>query len=146
MVIKFLPGRVGMHEWALAESVVLAVIKESEREKLKRVLKVNIKVGELQSIELDIFETALESNLEIYGLSVETNIEEGRCNMKCKRCLSEWSFSEAVGGMVEDEIEALHFIPEISHIYIRCPECGSPDFEILGGRGVWIESIEGEVE
>jgi len=43
----------------------------------------------------------------------------------------------------EDASEAIHFIPEIAHTYIKCPKCRSPDFEVLQGRGVWLESIKG---
>ena len=56
----------------------------------------------------------------------------------------EWLFGEAIKGLSEEQSEAIHFIPEVAHVYIRCPECESPDFEFVKGRGVWIESIEGE--
>jgi len=44
----------------------------------------------------------------------------------------------------EDESEAIHFIPEVAFVHARCPKCGSPDFEIMTGRGVSITSIKGE--
>jgi hydrogenase nickel incorporation protein HypA/HybF len=44
----------------------------------------------------------------------------------------------------DDEAEAIHFIPEVAFVHARCPKCGSPDFEILKGRGVSIASIKGE--
>jgi hydrogenase nickel incorporation protein HypA/HybF len=43
----------------------------------------------------------------------------------------------------EDTAEAIHFVPEVAHTYIKCPSCGSPDFEIVEGRGVWLENIKG---
>jgi hydrogenase nickel incorporation protein HypA/HybF len=44
---------------------------------------------------------------------------------------------------IEDDIkEAIHFLPEAVHAYISCPNCGSFDFEIVGGRGVYIRRIE----
>ncbi len=43
----------------------------------------------------------------------------------------------------ENEQEAIHFVPEAAHAFIRCPACGSPDFEISKGRGVWVERITG---
>jgi hydrogenase nickel incorporation protein HypA/HybF len=42
------------------------------------------------------------------------------------------------------EAEAVHFIPELAHAFLQCPSCGSPDFEMLAGRGVSIGSIEAE--
>jgi len=44
----------------------------------------------------------------------------------------------------EDESEAIHFIPEVAFVHARCPKCGSPDFEIMTGRGVSITLIKGE--
>jgi hydrogenase nickel incorporation protein HypA/HybF len=43
----------------------------------------------------------------------------------------------------ENELEAIHFVPEIAHTYLRCPKCDSPDFEILGGRGVTLQTVKG---
>ncbi len=40
-------------------------------------------------------------------------------------------------------MESIHFIPEVAHTYIKCPKCGSPDFEIIKGRGIWLEKIKG---
>lgn len=136
-----------MHEWALAESVIYTVIEEVEREKLKEVTAVKIMIGELQQIDLNIFKFALENILQSSALKMdldrlETNIAPSF--LQCKVCRHEWGFSEAVGNLPEPESEAIHFIPEMAHIYLRCPACGSPDFEISKGRGVWIEYIEGE--
>lgn len=43
----------------------------------------------------------------------------------------------------KDKAEAVHFVPEVAHTYIKCQKCGSPDFKIASGRGVWLDSIEG---
>jgi hydrogenase nickel incorporation protein HypA/HybF len=45
--------------------------------------------------------------------------------------------------MEKENAEAIHFVPEIAYVYIRCPNCKSPDFEIMQGRGVWLERIRG---
>ena len=42
-----------------------------------------------------------------------------------------------------NEREAIHFVPESAHAFLRCPACKSPDFEISKGRGVWVERITG---
>ena len=134
-----------MHEWALAESIIAAVAGEVEAKKLKKVLRVNVRIGELQQIEPDIFRHILENVLEIYDLPLEISdviISEHPSTLKCRVCFTEWDFRDAPVGF--NEGEAIHFIPETVHFYVRCPVCGSPDFHILEGRGVWIESIEGE--
>ncbi|MDD4238147.1 MAG: hydrogenase nickel incorporation protein HypA [Desulfotomaculaceae bacterium] len=136
-----------MHEWALAESIIVTIMKEYEKEKLSKVFKVTVKIGELQSIELDIFNFALENMIELYKPPVDLNnicLEIDRCILKCKVCDNHWNYRDTPKKLEEDEKEAIHFIPEVAHTYMRCTQCGSPDFEILQGRGVWIDSIEGE--
>ena len=49
-----------MHEWALAESILVAAIEAAEKEGLKKVREINIGIGELQQISMDAFEFALE--------------------------------------------------------------------------------------
>ncbi|MEM4169637.1 MAG: hydrogenase maturation nickel metallochaperone HypA, partial [Thermoproteota archaeon] len=56
-------------------------------------------------------------------------------------CGFKWFFQKEE--LDENMLEAIHFLPEVSHAYVKCPNCGSPDFEVTGGRGVWIESIKG---
>ena len=53
-----------MHEWALAESIILTVINESKKKKLKIINEINISIGELQQIELDIFDFAIKEILK----------------------------------------------------------------------------------
>ena len=48
-----------MHEWALAESIVLAAVETAQKEKLKTITEVTVHIGELQQIEKEIFLFAL---------------------------------------------------------------------------------------
>jgi hydrogenase nickel incorporation protein HypA/HybF len=137
-----------MHEWALAESVICTISDEIKRNKLNRVSRVTVKIGELQQMDLDIFRFAIENVLASYELNVDKEciiLETELSTLKCNVCENEWNFGENIKRMKEDEAEAIHFIPEIAHTYMRCPACGSPDFSINKGRGIWIESIEGEI-
>lgn len=130
-----------MHEWALAEAVISTVSQITEKEQLKEVLEVKIKVGELQQIELDILEFAL-SQLKTPKLkNAKFNIQTAKAELKCRFCGYKWIFRKEE--MNEEIAEAIHFVPEIAHAYVKCPKCGSPDFEILEGRGIWLESIKG---
>jgi len=49
-----------MHEWALAESILVAAVEAAEKEKMKKITEITIGMGELQQIEQDIFEFALD--------------------------------------------------------------------------------------
>ena len=135
-----------MHEWALAEAVIVTVHQESEKQNIKQITKVQVRIGELQQIDLDIFKFALENIKEIYDdmfLDADViDLEVESSALKCKVCGKEWEFRD-LSHLKEDENESIHFIPETAHVFMRCPGCGTPDFEIIKGRGVWIQSIEG---
>ena len=130
-----------MHEWALAEAVVSTVSEIAEKEGLKEVAEVEIKVGELQQIELDILEFALSQLKTLKLKNVKFHIKTIKAELKCRVCGHEWIFRKEK--IDEETAEAIHFVPEIAHTYIKCPKCGSPDFEILKGRGIWLESVRG---
>jgi Zn finger protein HypA/HybF involved in hydrogenase expression len=49
-----------MHEWALAESIITATLESADKEKLGKITEIKISIGELQQIEQDIFEFALQ--------------------------------------------------------------------------------------
>ena len=134
-----------MHEWALAESVIVAAIEVSKKEKLKKITEIKITIGELQQIEKDIFEFALTQIMKDKKLkNVKIKIKNEKSTLKCKNCEKIWSFYDMKKKLNNDESESIHFIPEVALVHSRCPNCGSPDFEILTGRGVTISSIKGE--
>ena len=64
-----------MHEWALAESILTAAVEEAEKQKLKRITEIKIALGELQQIEQDIFEFALNEIMYNDFYSNEVYIE-----------------------------------------------------------------------
>lgn len=135
-----------MHEWALAESIITASLEAAEKEKLEKITEINIQIGELQQIEQDIFEYALNEIIKTQDKklkNVKICIETEKSTLKCKNCGHTWTFSEMEKKLNEDEAEAIHFIPEVAFVHARCPKCGSPDFEIAKGRGIIIKSIKG---
>ncbi|MDA0747287.1 MAG: hydrogenase nickel incorporation protein HypA [bacterium] len=135
-----------MHEWALAEGVLTSALKACDREGLSEITKIIVSIGELQQIEIDIFEHALKevqpaNEPRLASTDIQLRVEPAQ--FKCRICKREFTFPEAAKNLVEEESEAIHFVPELAHTYFRCPDCGSPDFEVVQGRGVWIRSIEG---
>jgi len=134
-----------MHEWALAEAVIDTAVKVSKEKKLKEISTVVINLGELQQIDEEIFKFALQEIIkpETIFKNTEFRLEKEEAVLKCKVCEKEWKFGSMLCKLQDEEVESIHFIPEMSHIYMKCPACGSKDFEIVKGRGVWIASIEG---
>jgi hydrogenase nickel incorporation protein HypA/HybF len=130
-----------MHEWALAEAVITAAQQIAEKEKLKEIKEVTIKVGELQQIEQDILRFALSQLKPASFKNAKFRITKAKTTLKCRVCENTWLFRK--NKLDEGTAEAIHFVPEVAHAYIKCPKCGSPDFEITEGRGVWLENIKG---
>jgi hydrogenase nickel incorporation protein HypA/HybF len=131
-----------MHEWALAEAVVSSVDRIVKEHDGRRVLSVVLRVGELQRIEMEVFQQGLSIHLEDrpYGFEV-FHFETDPASFRCNRCGFEWLL-ESVKDLGADELEAIHFLPEAAHVYMRCPDCGSPDFQFRAGRGVRIASVD----
>ena len=134
-----------MHELALADAVVTTAIKAARDNGIKTIERIEVRVGELQRISRETFEFSLKEVLprekpEIAGAKIELEIEPAR--FRCRPCGREFSLADTGGPKDREEAEAIHFIPELSHAYLACPGCASPDFEVLAGRGVSIESIE----
>ena len=130
-----------MHEWALAEGVVSTVTRIAEEEGLEEVTEVIVKIGELQQIEHDIIKFAIDQMRPDIIRDAKFIFESVPGKLKCRICGKEWNFSS--DNLSEDVSEAIHFVPEMAHVYIKCPGCGSPDFQVIEGRGVLLSSIKG---
>ena len=137
-----------MHEWALAESILVSSVNEAKKQNLKKITNITVLLGELQQISVDIFKQALDDLLTTYKDDLLNNtkikIDIEKTELKCNKCESTWKFSDMKKDLDEDESEAIHFIPEVAFVHARCPKCNSPDFNIAKGRGVSITQIKGE--
>jgi len=130
-----------MHEWALAEGVIQTASGIAEEQGLEKITEIVVRIGELQQIEHDILQFALEQLRTPQTKDAKFTLETVPGKLKCRICGEEWTFNPR--GVGEKESEAIHFIPEVAHVYISCPSCDSPDFQILEGRGVLLASITG---
>ena len=130
-----------MHEWALAEAIINAASEIAEKEGLREITKVIIKIGELQQIEPDIMQFALSQLKTAKFKKTTFKMETEKARFKCRVCGHSWAFSKK--NLDKNESEAIHFVPEIAHTYIKCPKCGSPDFETQEGRGVVLQRVKG---
>ena len=133
-----------MHEWALAEGVITTAQKFAEENGLTKVTEVIIMIGELQQIDHDVLEFTFEHLKTELFKDAKFILKTQPAMFKCRACGNEWSFEAQ--GLTEEISEAIHFVPEMAHVYIKCTECESPDFEVSQGRGVWLETIKGVKE
>ena len=130
-----------MHEWALAEAVIKAASEIAEKENLVEVSEVNVKIGELQQVEREILKFALNQMKPDKFKKAKFHVTRAKTTLKCRACGCTWVFKKQEFDAAT--AEAIHFIPEVAHTYVKCPRCGSPDFEIICGRGIWLENIKG---
>jgi hydrogenase nickel incorporation protein HypA/HybF len=134
-----------MHEWALAESVASSVAGFSRKKKLSRVSEIEVGLGEMQDIDRETFRFAFSELVKKQPLLKNSRLRmrEEKTRLRCLSCGNEWTFSFRKK-LSHDQRESIHFVPEISQAYIKCPKCGSRDFEITAGRGIRIKSVKGE--
>ena len=130
-----------MHEWALAEAVITTATQIAAKEKLKEITEVTLKIGELQQVELGILKFAFSQLKPASCKDAQFHITRAKTTLKCRVCGHTWLFTKQK--LDKTTAEAIHFVPEVAHTYVRCPKCGSPDFEITEGRSVWLENIKG---
>ncbi len=141
-----------MHEWSLAEAILEALTSLMEQEGMKSISEVEILYGEMMELELDILRFALEElSRETPMKDTKFTFSEEKASFRCNSCGYRWDFEQAHSllsgelGIREDptgERESpIHFIPELAQALMRCPNCGSRDFEIESGKGIRISRI-----
>ena len=135
-----------MHELALAEAVIATAADAARDRGISRVTKVAVIVGELQNIDASAFAFALKElvpGADSRVASAEITVEREAARFRCRPCGREFRLGGATVPDGEAESEAIHFVPELAHAFLQCPDCNSPDFEVLEGRGVAISALEG---
>ncbi len=112
-----------MHELALMEGVVRALERTAEEKGLKRITKVKLVVGKFTAALPDClrfcFSLLTEDSL-LEGAELE--IEETEVIGKCRVCGGEFEVAQS----------------------FRCPTCRSQQVDIVRGRELYVDYIEGE--
>ncbi|MEM1527780.1 MAG: hydrogenase nickel incorporation protein HypA [Sulfolobales archaeon] len=130
-----------MHEWALAEAVGLALYNYAKQSGIRRFKRLIIGLGELQAVDKEVLELALGETLRAYGLElVECDFVTEEASFECRSCGFKWKLGDL--SLSNEVREAIHFLPEATYAYVRCPKCGSPDYSITSGRGLSILGVE----
>jgi len=112
-----------VHELALMEGVVRTLERTAEENGLKRITKVRLVVGKFTAALPDSLRfcfSLLTRDSLLEGAELE--IEETEVIGKCRACAREF---------------------EVEHSF-RCPACGSQQVDIVQGRELYVDYIEGE--
>ncbi len=113
-----------MHEWAIADNLVKLAASAARRENLASVSRVVIRVGALQQVIPETLQCAFEmlaGETEIAGARLE--IETVPLEVRCRGC------GEKTAG---------------KDLLFTCGACGGGDLEILSGKELYIDYMEGE--
>jgi Zn finger protein HypA/HybF involved in hydrogenase expression len=134
-----------VHELSLVQGVIDAVGAEAE-EKKGRVLRFEVRVGELAQFDLQLVRDLLKEMKRGTPLeSAKAVVRSERAKVKCMTCGRVWGFKDVVHPMSEDEKEVVHFFPELLSTYSRCPSCSKSYLDIEEGRSVRIARVELDV-
>ncbi len=139
-----------MHEWSLASAIVRSLLSFMSSEGLESVDEVEVTWGEVMELDSEIFEQAfkaLTQGTPLEGAKLSLKVEKAL--FRCNSCGAEWDFerveemlSEELGVVEDSEIESpLHFLPDLATTLLRCPECGSRDFELVSGKGIRVSRV-----
>ncbi len=129
-----------MHEWALAEGIISTALDYGTKHGAKRIEEVVVVLGELQDIEREIVEFALNQLKEgTIAEGAKFTFQEEKAIFKCRNCGHQWDLKSC--DSIEEYREDIHFVPEAVHAFLKCPKCGSRDFEVISGRGVYIKEL-----
>ena len=113
-----------MHEQSIVEGILKIALESAENAKAGKIHKINVVVGELSG--------AVDESMNFYFgfLRENTNASEAELSfthrpaaMHCLNCKTD-------------------FIPK--DMVYECPKCGKNRVEIVGGRELYVESIEAE--
>ncbi len=111
-----------MHEYAVTESILEIIQKETDKAGGDRVESVTIVIGELSTFvdkSIEFYFQALSQGTVAEGAQLV--FEKVKAKAVCCDC-------------------GIDFEP--SRIYLSCPECHSPVFEIKQGQELFIDNLE----
>ncbi len=136
-----------MHEWALADGIVRTAIEFANMHGKDKILAIRVVLGELQDVNEEILKFAIDEIKKgtiAEDADVEFVLEEAE--FRCRNCGYGWKLRDVKENFNERIKEDIHFIPEVVHAFLSCPNCGSRDFEVVKGRGVYLSAIKVEGE
>ena len=113
-----------MHELAITEGILNAAIPEAEKHGAKRILEIRLKIGELSGVIPECIQYYFDiASKGTIAENAKLKVERIPITIHCEDCGFE-------GG--------------IDRKMIRCTNCGSSNFKLLGGREYYVDSLEAE--
>jgi hydrogenase nickel incorporation protein HypA/HybF len=115
-----------MHEFSIVEALFRSLEDIIERERLRSVERVRVRVGELRQIVPELMTFAFDAaKEETKACGAALELETVAARFRCETCGNECSS------------------PETGY---ACPHCGSYELSVVQGKEIEIAAIEGERE
>ena len=113
-----------MHELSIMSNILDIVVEHAARHQAKRVMKINLQVGELSDLLPDWMQTYFDFvSKDTIAEKAELKIENIPAVLRCRECRHE-------------------FVMKKDNWQFSCPQCDSADMEIVSGREFTVKSIE----
>ena len=111
-----------MHELSIAIDIVDIATREAAKENATKINKVDIEVGTLSGVVIEALETAMTEAIRDTMLEgSHISIHEIPAMARCKVCRHEFKIDDWLS---------------------LCPECGSPENEVIQGRELRLKTLE----
>ncbi len=114
-----------MHELGIAKDLFAKAREKAKENGLKRITRIKIRLGEASGVEEGFLRHSFMDHILPGSIAEEAilEIEKEGVEARCSDCGKKISAQEAG---------------------LSCPHCGGKDIEIISGKNVYIENIEGE--
>jgi hydrogenase nickel incorporation protein HypA/HybF len=113
-----------MHELAITQSMFGIVLKQAEQSKAKKVTKINLVIGEMTGVVEDCVQFYMDIlSKGTIAEGVKVVVKSVTPTARCRSC------------------DKMFPVKEMEW---KCPQCGSINLEINGGKELFVESIEVE--
>ena len=126
-----------MHEFAMAERILKAVLDTAESKKASKILKINLEVGELTFLSHEQLRFCIQVlSKGTLAEDSEVAIAATRVHIQCSKC--------GYTGPVEYLGEEIHSMVPIP--ILTCTRCGSTEADVTGGNECTVKSIRVRTE
>lgn len=121
-----------MHELSLSVSIIKTVLKAAKEHDAKKVVEINVEIGDFTVVSEDRLRFALEiTSKDTLAEDAKINITRMPGRIRCKKCGYE-------GESPSTEDDPLQHLIMSS---LKCPKCGDTHTEIIGGREMGVKDI-----
>ena len=122
-----------MHELSLGVSIIETVLKAAKEHDAKKIVEINVEIGDLTVVSEDRLRFALEiTSRDTIAEDAKINITRTPGRIRCKKCGYE---GESSPPTEDDPLQ--HLIMSS----LKCPKCGDTHTEIIGGRELGVKDI-----